>query len=432
MKKLIIASLFLLGITGLHAQQQTIVGTDIDNFWIAYDKIVSTTDTVLQYQYLNDLYISKGSPGLVDMMSVRNYTAEDYLDAINNYPLFWPSMRENTKQYKNTYAEIEQNIFKLKAIYPSLMPSTIYFTIGAFSSNGTILNNHVLIGSELAFGDTTTVISEFPEYRQQYFKVFEPKKNLALLCTHEYVHTQQKIPLDNLLSYCIYEGIAEFVSCLATGKPSTSPAIAFGKTNTSLVANKFAADMFNGNIYDWMWGENSNELKIRDLGYFIGYEISERYYNAATDKQQAIKDLIELDYTNEDVVEHIVDQTQLLPKTLENLWADFELSRPKVLALQPFENNATNVQPGTTDIVFTFSQPVDVCCQGLDYGPLGAAAFTPIPIEHRNFSPDGKTWTIKLNLEPGKQYQYVLSTNFRDAQGNRLKPYLLDFTTAPK
>ena len=57
MKKLIIASLFLLGITGLHAQQQTIVGTDIDNFWIAYDKIVSTTDTVLQFQYLNDLYI---------------------------------------------------------------------------------------------------------------------------------------------------------------------------------------------------------------------------------------------------------------------------------------------------------------------------------------------------------------------------------------
>ncbi|MBK9455458.1 MAG: hypothetical protein IPO24_07640 [Bacteroidetes bacterium] len=181
MKKLIIASLFLLGITGLHAQQQTIVGTDIDNFWIAYDKIVSTTDTVLQYQYLNDLYISKGSPGLVDMMSVRNYTAEDYLDAINNYPLFWPSMRENTKQYKNTYAEIEQNIFKLKAIYPSLMPSTIYFTIGAFSSNGTILNNHVLIGSELAFGDTTTVISEFPEYRQQYFKVFEPKKSRFII-----------------------------------------------------------------------------------------------------------------------------------------------------------------------------------------------------------------------------------------------------------
>ncbi|HRF78361.1 MAG TPA: hypothetical protein PLJ00_06410 [Chitinophagales bacterium] len=56
----------------------------------------------------------------------------------------------------------------------------------------------------------------------------------------------------------------------------------------------------------------------------------------------------------------------------------------------------------------------------------------PFFIEHRNFSPDGKTWTIRLNLEPGKQYQYVLSTNFRDTQGNRLKPYLLDFTTPPK
>lgn len=432
MHKLIIVSILLFGITRSHAQQQKFVGTDIDNFWIAYDKIISTTDTVLQYQYLNDLYIRKGSPGLVDIMSVRNYTPEDFLDAINSHPLFWASMRENTKQYKNTYTEIEKNISKLKTIYPSLVPSTIYFTIGAFRTNGTILNNHVLIGSELAFGDTTTVISEFPEYRQQYFKEFEPKKNLALLCTHEYVHTQQKLPVDNLLSYCIYEGVAEFVSCLATGQPSTSPAIGFGKTNTALVANTFAADMFNGNIYDWLWGENSNDLKIRDLGYFIGYEICERYYQAAADKQQAIKDLVELDYTNEELVEHIVDQTQLLPKTLESLWADFELSRPKVIALQPFENNSTNVPPGITDIVFTFSQPIDVCCQGLDYGPLGADAFTPIPIENRNFSPDGKTWTIRLNLEPDKHYQYVLSTNFRDAQGNRLKPYLLDFTTAVK
>jgi hypothetical protein len=50
----------------------------------AYDKISSTKDSSLQYDYLNKLFLEKGSPGLKAIMQARDYTAKSYVDAINN------------------------------------------------------------------------------------------------------------------------------------------------------------------------------------------------------------------------------------------------------------------------------------------------------------------------------------------------------------
>ncbi|MBC7449327.1 MAG: hypothetical protein H7330_14840, partial [Hymenobacteraceae bacterium] len=47
------------------------VTSDIDHFWVAYDQIVCTPDSVRQYAYLNRLFIAKGSPGLRALMDVR-------------------------------------------------------------------------------------------------------------------------------------------------------------------------------------------------------------------------------------------------------------------------------------------------------------------------------------------------------------------------
>ena len=42
----------------VYAQQESRVFTsDITHFWEAYDKVVSTTDSALQYQYINDFYL---------------------------------------------------------------------------------------------------------------------------------------------------------------------------------------------------------------------------------------------------------------------------------------------------------------------------------------------------------------------------------------
>lgn len=432
MKK-IYFTILCLSLTTLSIAQefkQNFVSTDITNFWTAYDQIILTKDSTKQYKLLKDLYLDKGTAGLKSLMEVRNYSDKDFIDAINKYPKFWNSIRLNTLKAKSLYPKINSDIKKLKKAYPNLKPSTIYFTVGAFRTGGTTQGNKVLIGSEVSLADKTTIVEELPSWRQPFYKTQNPINEIALLCTHEYIHTQQKEIVYNLISMCLYEGVAEFISCKVTDKKSDAPAIEFGKANQKIVIDKFVADLFiMTNNYSWLWGENLNDLKVRDLGYYIGYEICERYYNLSMDKTKAIKELIELDYTNEKEVERIVDITKLLPKTLEELNSDYEKQRPTIIKMTPFENGSQSVKSGLTKITIIFSEPLVKYNTGVDFGPLGQEYFPKLNPE-RVFSEDGKSWTFEADLKPNQHYQILISNNFRKESGVRLKPYLIDFKTA--
>jgi hypothetical protein len=414
-----------------YAQQrnQKIISSDIEHFWKAYDRIISTTDTLKQIEYLRTFYLNKASDGLKSMIEVRNYTEKEYLQWICSYPDFWKSIRHNTLNVSDNYPAILIDLQKVKDIYPSYHPTELYFVMGAFRSGGTTQANRILIGAELSLADKNTNIESFPSWRKSFYQNQNPKNELALLCAHEFVHTQQKELVENLLSMSLYEGVAEFVSCKATGKISSTPAVEYGKANEKLVVNKFVQDLFlNSNEFNWLYGENRNELKIRDLGYYIGYEISERYYNLSKDKSLAIKELIELDYTNESEVERIVNSSKLLPKTLEELYIDYDKLRPRVIQMIPFENGSKTVKPGLTKITIHFSEPMLTYNTGVDFGPLGKDHFPALKPE-RVFSSDGKTWTFEAELMANQHYQILISNNFRLPNGIRLKPYLIDFYT---
>jgi hypothetical protein len=430
MKNLFLISFF--AVTAVSYSQtgnQKIVSVDIDNFWNAYDKIITEKDSLKQYNFLKELYIDKGTPGLKSLIEVRNYTSKDFIDAIKKYPKFWNSLKPNTLNSNEVYPEIEADINKLKQAYPDLKPSTIYFSIGAFRTNGTIQNDQILIGSELSLADETTVINELPEWRQPFYKEYNPRKNIALLCTHEYVHTQQKELVENLLSMCLYEGVAEFISCKATGKKSNTPAIEFGKNNQQKIIDQFISDLYIiSNNYNWLWGENKNTLKVRDLGYYIGYEICERYYNASKDKIKAIKTLIELDYNNEKEIAQIVDAAKLFPESLQKLNQNYEKQRPIVVSISAFKNGSQKVKSGLTEITITFSEALNGYNTGIDFGPLGEGFFPKINPE-KTWSADMKSWTFKTDLKPDHQYQILISNNFRKQNGIRLKPFLIEFKT---
>jgi len=410
---------------------KTIITTDISNFWTAYDKITSTQDTLLQYQYLDSLYLQKGSAGLHAIRQARNYTSEDYINAINSYPQFWNSIRENTLMIDQHIVDVENGIEKFKGLYPDFKPVKVYFTIGVFRTGGTAVDSLVLIGSELAMGDSNTVTIEFPngirEDREAYF-LNNPIDNLVLLNVHEYVHTQQKPMVDNLLSYALYEGVAEFVSTKALGVPSDVPAIEFGKNNAEKVRDRFEQDMFYiNNTSKWLWSSAPNEFGVRDLGYYIGYQLSENYYEQAENKTDAVKKLIELDYSNDAEVADFIQTAGFFSVSLDSLNNRFENKRPSVIDIKQFDNNTENISSMLKEITITFSEPLNGHNTGVDYGELGEDAF-PKVID-RVWATDSKSWTLKVELEPNKEYQFLISDNFRTDNDIPLKPYLIHFKT---
>ena len=433
-KNLILLVVFLI-FSNCQNQRKTskhIVTTDVTNFWEAYDKIVSTQDSVLQYKYLDSLFFQKGTPGLKAIREVRDYTPQDYINAINNYPEFWTSVRENTLKANKFGSELENGIEKLRNIYPDLKPAKIYFTIGALRTNGVTLDSLVLIGSELAMSDKNTISSELPEAIRKNRRIFfdsNPIDDLVLLNVHEYVHTQQKQPLNNLLSFVIREGVAEFVSVIAMGVPSSTPAVEYGKQNYK-VREKFEEEMFYmNNRNEWLWSDAPNDFGVRDLGYYIGYQMSENFYNLSENKEKAIKKLIELDFSNEAEIEEFVHSTGFLSKSLDELYQEFEKKRPTVIRINQFENNSNDVNPKIREITVEFSEPLNGYNTGVDFGELGVDAFPKNTLEGRTWAEDNKSWTIPVELEPNQHYQLLISSNFRTKDNIPLKPYLIEFKT---
>ncbi|MBD8487694.1 hypothetical protein IFO69_02925 [Echinicola sp. CAU 1574] len=413
---------------------ENIVTIDITHFWEAYDKITSTQDPILQYKYLDSLYLQRGTEGLNAIRQVRNYTPEDYIRVINAYPKFWTSIRENTLKIDQFSSELQDGIEKFREIYPELKPAKIYFTIGAFRTGGTTLDSLVLIGSELALTDKSSVSKEFPEEEREDRRTFfdsNPIDNLVLLNIHEYVHTQQKPMVHNMLSLAIYEGVAEFVSVKAMGVPSAAPAIEFGKKNADVVREKFEKEMFYpNNRFKWLWDRgSSNEFGVRDLAYYIGYQMAENHYEKSENKKEAIKKLIELDFNNESEIEEFVESTGFFSSSLEELYQKFDNKRPSVIGIKQFKNNSNNVSPKINQITVEFSEPLNGINTGLDVGPLGKDYLPKISPNNRVFSEDNKSWTINVELEPNKHYQIQLENNFRTNDWIPLKPYLIEFKT---
>lgn len=411
-------------------RQNNVVTSDIDNFWIAYDEVIAEPDSIKQLALFDSLYIQKGTLGLEKIMEARNYTKQRYVDLINRYPKYWNSIRANTFKSKQMAEELNAGIQKLKAIYPSLKPAKIYFTIGAMRTNGTTRDSMVLIGSELAMADPSTDISEFEGRTKNWLEHFfgtNPLKGLVLLNVHEYVHTQQNPIPNNLLHMVLYEGVAEFVSVIAMDEPSATPAIEFGKNNLA-VRDKFQREMFWERTYDWLWSNTPNEFEVRDLGYYIGYAIAELHYNQSTDKQQAIQELIELDYQSPEKINALIDQTAFFTKPLDSLRKEDRAFRPSVRGISEFGNGSKDVDSNVKQITIEFSDKLNGYNTGVDYSELGEAAFPKIT--NRSWAPDSMSWTMEVELIPNKQYKFWIGENFRSEKNIPLLPYLIEFRTS--
>ena len=272
-----------------------------------------------------------------------------------------------------------------------------------------------------------------PRYLGNVTRATNPKNQIVFLSVHEYIHTQQNPRVFNILSLVLYEGVAEFVASKALEKKSPNPQIEFGKKNAKRIREVFENEMFYyNNLYKWLDGNAPNEFGMRDLGYYVGYQICENYYNQADNKENAIKTMIELDYTNESEVENFINKANYFSKSLDSLYQTFESKRPTVIRIKQFENNSQNVDPKTKEITIEFSQALNGHNTGVDFGELGQDAFPKGTLNERKWSADNKSWTIPVELEPNKVYQIFISNNFRTQESIPLKPYLIEFKTANK
>ena len=409
--------------------QQKVFTQDIDNFWQAYDSAGTTTDSLKQLHFVQTLYIDKGTPGLKAFMEARDYSAGGYVRLMRKYPRFWASIRPNTLVVKTKAADIEHSIAKLKTLYPGLKEARMYFTIGGLRSGGTTKEDMVLVGAEIATGNASTDVSEFPDrWLAGVFKEQVPE-NLISLNVHEYVHTQQDGDPDNLLGQAIKEGSCDFVAELVMGSPLQRNYITYGTQHERELKETFKAEMFTKAFNRWLYNGGSAKT-VADLGYFMGYAICKSFYNNAASKTQAIKQIIEINYADTNAVETFLKKSGYYPVPFnrKQLLDSFQMKQPVFVKLEPFQSGDTLVDASLKQMTIVFSQPMgkgyslNYSDKGQDFWPISGVV---------GFSPDKKELTLNIDLRPGHEYEFIITDrSFQSAEGYPLlKDYEIKFKT---
>jgi len=414
--------------------RQQVLYSDIDNFWLAYDSIRTTTDSLRQLHYIQRLYIDKGTPGLKAFMEVRSYSAGEWVGSIRRYPKFWNSIRASTQQAPASAQGFDPYLKKLKRLYPALQPASIYFTIGALRSGGTYKNDMVLIGAELAMGSAEVDVSEFPASKKVFLNRLyktQPIKHVIPLNIHEYVHTQQKGESSTLLGLALQEGTCDLVAELVTKTTMPHPYMTYGPAHEAAIREQFKAEMFLPGTDNWFYNQTSDDPNhVPDLGYYMGYAISKAYYQRAKNKKQAVKELIELNYGDNEAVENLLRKSGYYAEPLNKaqLLQAYDDGRPVVTSISPAISGEGWLDASVKEIRVEFSTAMSPYT-GTGYGPGGKEQF-PI-VGRTGFSADKKSYTYKVDLQPGRTYGFVLEAGFQSANGRPLKPYEVKFRTRP-
>lgn len=305
MNRILILSFIFLSNFIFSQDKLKIYTSDIDNFWVAYDSIQKINDEEKQLEIIQQLYLDKATDGLKDFMISREHSAERHLNGIKKFPKFWHSIRPKTEEIKSFIPEMEEVFEKYKQIYPNFQQPEIYFTIGVLNSGGTTSPNRILIGSEIACADKNTDASELNDWFRNVFKL---SNGVVAMVAHEIGHTQQKggdsedDGNSNLLGYCIKEGMCDFLAEL-TYREISSPYMIYGKEHEAELWQKFQNEMFTQETENWLY--NGSNVPVADLGYFMGYAICKSYYENSEDKQQAITEMLQLEYNPESVLEFL-------------------------------------------------------------------------------------------------------------------------------
>jgi hypothetical protein len=268
-----------------------IVTQDIDNFWKLYPAI---NDSAASKIFLNE-YIGNGSAGLKTFYQIRmNSSIQTFIEKIRAKQTYYRSIKDISKQFKTMRPQFIAAANKLETLYPESVFPPIYFIIGNLNNVGTADGYAgLLIGAEhlcrSAHADTSQLT---PNDKLVLFDT-----SLAVpLIVHEYVHFQQKNKLEKtLIEFSVMEGVADFITYLITGQYTNPDVYKYGFENERAVWKKFSTEMAGENTDNWLFNTYNPQTGYPgNLGYFVGFRICERYYLGSGNKQNAIKELLEI------------------------------------------------------------------------------------------------------------------------------------------
>lgn len=267
------------------------ITTDIERFWNAYDKAMAASADQRVAIFQRD-YIDPGTVGLKDWAASGRLNARTLVKTIETHQDFFKSIRPITTQFEAQLPRTIAAFRKFKNLYPDAIFPNVYFVMGQLGSGGTSSSNGLLMGAEMFSRWPTTPVTELNDWEKDSIM---SQNDIPSLVAHESVHFQQKYTAPGgLLCACLKEGSADFLSVLAAGQliSRMEATHTWANARERELWDEFQKDMDGKDTSHWLYGSSGGNDRPVDLGYWMGYKISEAYFKNATDKKQAVRDML--------------------------------------------------------------------------------------------------------------------------------------------
>ena len=140
---------------------------------------------------------------------------------------------------------------------------------------------------------------------QQVDNIKQAKATILEYVAHEMVHVAQyqlseRKTFDfTLLEMSLIEGTADFTSAMYLDAPPTLQQAreAWGKQHAKQLWIDFAEQMHTHDYTNWLYNPTQNEGPA-DMGYWMGKQIAQFYYNRIEDKTKAVRSLLKMTDAN--------------------------------------------------------------------------------------------------------------------------------------
>lgn len=244
-------------------------------------------------------YLDKGTYGVAVFTPYRIEDAATLAKAIADDPVSYErAIEECLPDIERHNAELRSIYLALRGLFPDKPLPQIYIVFGAGSSGGTagpnaqVLGLEVLCRPEVSPNGLTATLREF--------------------FAHETVHTfqqkQEGPSRSPLLSAALKEGAADFIASIVTAQTPNPGRASWASEREAQLWAQFQKDMiatqpdkaeaFPAEAKDATrrWIANYKKAPSgwpHEVGYWIGMRIWQSYYEAAEDKRQAIRDVVE-------------------------------------------------------------------------------------------------------------------------------------------
>lgn len=229
-------------------------------------------------------YIDPGSDGLHELAKLRNVSGTTIVEELNKRPEIYSDAKRCMAVLPRTRERLEVAFHKLGQLYPEAKFPPVTIAVGRGKPVGV---GSPVTGVQIGL-EALCAIKYFDSNVEDRF---------VHVTVHEYAHVQQVRALvddqrPTVLEASLIEGAAEFTAELISGGVSGPELRTRAEGHEKEIETAFVADADKTDLSQWLY--NGTLDKQGDLGYWVGYRIVKSYYEHASDKRQAFREILQM------------------------------------------------------------------------------------------------------------------------------------------